>query len=128
METGYPNSVVSLVVLGDGTASLYFSTGGGVIGAGQHESVRKASANFIGWANRFFSSATRAPEHPLPGAGHVIFYFLTYDGVYSYTAKEIELGEGRDKLANLFHAGHEVIGHMREIEQARHNTSIDRSR
>ena len=34
METGYPEAVVTLIALSDGTASLYFSNGGGVIGAG----------------------------------------------------------------------------------------------
>jgi hypothetical protein len=36
METGYPEAVVSLVALSDGTASLYFSNGGGIIGTGGH--------------------------------------------------------------------------------------------
>jgi len=124
METGYPDSAFSLVVLADGTASLYFSTGGGIIGAGQHETVRKSSVNFMGWANQYFSSSSPVSKHPLPSSGQVVFYFLSYKGVFSYSAKELELGEGRDKLSNLFHAGHEVISHMREIEQARHNPAV----
>lgn len=125
METGYPDSAFSLVVLADGTASLYFSTGGGIIGAGQHEAVRKSSANFVGWANQYFSLASPVMKYPLPSSGQVVFYFLSYKGVFSYSAKEMELGEGRDKLSNLFHAGHEVISHMREMEQARHNPAVN---
>jgi len=40
METGHPEAVSTLVVLGDGTVSLYFSNGGGIIGLGQHEGPR----------------------------------------------------------------------------------------
>ena len=40
METGYPEGVATLVALGDGTTSLYFGNGGGVIGAGEHDRVR----------------------------------------------------------------------------------------
>lgn len=119
METGYPDAAFSLVVLADGSTSLYFSTGGGIIGAGGHEAVRKASANFLGSANQYLSYFSPASKYPLPAAGQVAFYFLTYKGVFTYSQNEIELGEGRDKLSNLFHAGHEVISHMREVEQSR---------
>ena len=121
LETGYENGAFSLVVLGDGTASLYFSTGGGIIGAGQHEAVRKACGNLLAGANHFASLARPTKTYPLPATGQVTFYFLSYTGVLSYSAKEIELGEERDKMSELFHAGHEVIGRMREAEQSRHN-------
>jgi hypothetical protein len=123
LETGYETGAFSLVVLGDGTASLYFSTGGGIIGAGQHDAVRTACANLLAGANQFVSAASPTTTFPLPAAGRVTFYFLSYSGVLSYSAQEIELGEGRDKLSALFHAGHEVIARMREIEQARQGTA-----
>lgn len=47
METGYEEAVATLAVIADGTTSLYFSNGGGVIGAGQHAAVRKASSDFL---------------------------------------------------------------------------------
>jgi len=120
-ETANTSGTYTLVVLADGTASLYFSNGGGIIGAGQHESVRKASANLLAGANQFYSSATRVSEFPMPEAGFSNFYFLTYGGVFRYGAKEIDLGEGRDKFSDLFHAAHYVIGQLREIEQKKHN-------
>jgi hypothetical protein len=43
METGYDKAIVSLVAIADETVSLYVSNGGGIIGAGQHESVREAA-------------------------------------------------------------------------------------
>ena len=47
METGYPRAVATLVVVADGSTSLYLSNGGGTIGAGQHARVRSASAEFM---------------------------------------------------------------------------------
>jgi hypothetical protein len=35
METGYPEAVATLVAVVDGTSSLYFSNGGGLLGAGE---------------------------------------------------------------------------------------------
>lgn len=120
-ETAYSNGAFSVVVLADGTVSLYFSGGGGIIGAGQHESVREASANLLAGANQFYSQAKKTTEYPIPESEHSTFYFLTYNGVLSYSAKEIELGEGKDKLSELFHAAHYVISMLREAQQKNSN-------
>jgi hypothetical protein len=121
METGVPEGgAFSLVALADGTTSLYFSTGGGVIGAGQHERVRSTSHDLLAKANEFHKLAKPASAHPLPGPGQVIFYFLSYSGVLSYSAPEVSLGEGKDRLSALFLAGHHVISEVRQAEQARH--------
>jgi len=119
METGFENGAFSLVVLGDGTTSLYFSTGGGIIGAGEQQAVREASTKLLAEANRFVSAATPTDEYPLPSNGRVMFYFLSYDGVLSYAGVENELGEGRDKLSALFAASHEVISRVRQVEESR---------
>lgn len=124
METGFKDGgAYSLVVLADGTTSIYFSTGGGVIGAGQHEQVRKASMNLLAVANRYLSSAKTVTSHPLPGAGQVTFYFLSYEGVLSYSAPEESLGQGEHKLSKLFIAGHQVISEIRKLEQSRQKHS-----
>ena len=44
METGYSEAVATLVGVVDGTTSLYFSNGGGVIGAGAPQGLRCAVA------------------------------------------------------------------------------------
>lgn len=81
METGYPNAVASLVTFIDGTTSMYFSTGGGVIGAGQHAEVSEASKAFIAAANGYAKDFTTTAQHPLPSAGRVRFYARTLDGL-----------------------------------------------
>ena len=117
METGYDSGAFTLAVLADGTVSLYFSTGGGVIGAGEHESVRRPAGSFIGLTNRYVSEAKPSKTQPLPSEGQTIFDFLTNSGIRSYSAKEMDLGEGRDKLSELFHSGHAVIAEVRKTQQ-----------
>ena len=39
METGYPEAVATLVSVADGSSSLYYSNGGGIIGAGEYNQV-----------------------------------------------------------------------------------------
>jgi hypothetical protein len=118
METGYDTGVVSLVMFCDGTTSLYFSTGGGVIGAGGTPSVSKATRAFLAQASQSLATTLPSRTQPYPTKGKVIFYFVTFTGLRSYSAKEIDLGEGRDKLSDLFHAGHEVITKIRESQPA----------
>jgi hypothetical protein len=116
METGLDDGYYTLVVLADGTTSLYFSTGGGVIGAGQHAKVKAASRQFIDLGDRMVGLAQPAASKAPPAPGSTTFFFLTFDGLRSYSAKEVELGEERDALAALFHAGHGVIASVRETE------------
>jgi len=116
LETGVESAYYTLVVLANGTTSLYFSNGGGIIGAGEHSNVRETSTNFLAWANKSIESTSPTSTFQPPDNGNTVFYFLTFDGIQSYASREIELGEGRDPLSSLFHAGHAVIAAMRETQ------------
>ena len=59
METGYPEAVATLVVFAEGSTSVYFSGGGGVIGAGEHESVRATHSPFFAEAESQLSLPKR---------------------------------------------------------------------
>ena len=117
METGYEDGSFSLVTLADGTTSLYLSTGGGTIGAGEHKSVRNAVGHYLTGAQYFFDQTIPAETHPVPGAGKVIFYFLGFEGISVYEAPEQKLGIGEDKFSNLFYAAHEVLSEIRKLEE-----------
>lgn len=115
METGYPEGAVTLLALLDGTASLYFETGGGIIGGGQHENVRKAAVVMAPVADDFVSQCEQTQRFPLPPVDQVTFYILTKAGVFTATAPELDLGNNRHPLSPLFYAGHEVITQLRAI-------------
>ena len=113
METGYPEAVVTLVSLGDRTTSLYFSNGGGVIGAGEHAPVALATAEFISLSQQFHGQMRPTTTFPTPTVGKVRFYLLTFSGILTAEADEQDLGHERHDLSPLFHKGHEVIGNVR---------------
>jgi hypothetical protein len=114
METGYPEAVATLVALGDGAVSLYFSNGGGIIGIGQHDVPRRIAAELLQMAPSFLEKTSAASKYPLPGEGETTFYFLTPEGVRAFHAKEEELGNDRTPLSPLFFKCHELIGAARE--------------
>jgi hypothetical protein len=119
METGYPEAAATLVALGDGTASLYFSSGGGVIGGGPHPSINAAARRLVEIAGRHVSELSPTREFPLPSNGDVRFYVLTTKGVLQGGAREESLGEGSHSLSEVFFAGHDVITGLREVTQER---------
>ena len=114
METGYEEGVATLVAVADGSVSLYFSKGGGVIGGGAHESVRGAAAAFLDAAEAFLPRFQGANGTPMPSVGQVIFYLRTFEGTLSVESPEEALGEGRHELSPLFYAAHDVITRLRE--------------
>lgn len=120
METGFESGSFTLLVIADGTTSLYFSNGGGIIGAGTHENVKKASSMLLSGANHFHAQTKSASSFPYPSNGEVKFYFIGRSGVTSYSANEVDLGENRDPLSKLFHVSHMVISELRQIEETRH--------
>lgn len=106
METGHRHGSATLACLADGTVSLYTSAGGGVIGSGDHDSVRSASRKLLSWTNQYalqFIEACRpVTEYPLPGRGAVFFYLLTTHGVRLARCSEGRLLAERDPFSNLF--------------------------
>jgi hypothetical protein len=115
METGYPEAVASLVTVADGTTSLYFSNGGGIIGAGQHPSVRASAERFLTLVDAQVGQLAIADDHPIPSVGRVRFYARTFTGLRTAEAAESDLGEGRHPLSPLFYAGHAVITAIRKV-------------
>jgi uncharacterized protein len=98
---------------------LYFSNGGGIIGLGQHEGPQKACFSFLSSAKQFISHLRPAKELPLPQKGYTTFYFLTINGVLTFSAKEADLGNNRLPLSPLFQKGQEVITQARLVDEKR---------
>ena len=119
MEGGFPSGSYTLVAIADGTTSIYFSGGGGVIGAGEHDVVRAVSDRFLAAAQELFQHSRPVSSFPKPDAGNVIFYFCTFDGVRAYTALQDDLEDRRDALSSLYIAGHDVITELRKLEENR---------
>ena len=62
----------------------------------------------------------KVESFPIVKPDKTTFYIVTSTGVFSYTAKEEDLGEKRDKnLSELFHQGHALITQMRMVDEQR---------
>jgi len=113
METGYPEAVATLAGVVDGTSSLYFSNGGGVIGAGTHAAVADANKRWLETGATYLPQLSATSHAPLPGEGMTQFVAVTPQELRAAAAREDDLGEGRHRLTPLFYAAQDVITQIR---------------
>ena len=114
MDIGYRDALVTLVSFVDGTTSLYFGNGGGVIGAGEHEAVRQSASNLLTRAQGDLKQFGFSDSFPLPTIGEVRFYVRTYAGVRGGRALEHDLAMEHHRLSPLFVAAQNVIAALRQ--------------
>lgn len=113
METGYRQGVATLVGVVDGTSSLYFSNGGGSIGAGTHVAVADANARWLEAGVAALPELSAVTDPSLPSVGMTQFVAVTPKGLRGAEAPEEELGEGQHALSPFFYAGQDVITQIR---------------
>ncbi|MBC7644211.1 MAG: hypothetical protein H7123_03725 [Thermoleophilia bacterium] len=115
-EIGFDTGNATLVSLVDGTTSLYFNTGGGIIGAGMHETVRAASQAFM--AAVFKASQQFFPGEPaaLPVEDESTIIVVATGGCYYATERDDVLGSGDSPLSPAFTAAHHLLFELRQIE------------
>jgi len=117
MDTRYPEAAVTLMSLADGTTSLYFSNGGGMIGGGEHAAVAQSTKSFIATAEKYYKKMNLTESFPLPAIDSVTFYVLTFSSVFTFEVNENKLGNGKHGLSPLFYSGQEVIAQLRTIQE-----------
>jgi hypothetical protein len=107
------DGTATLVSIVDGNASMYLSTGGGVIGGYAHETVRKAAIDFVNMGQSYFSKMSPVDSFPLPQADNVTFYIMTNKGKYSIEEEIEKIENDRSDWTQLFYEGNKVITDLR---------------
>lgn len=114
MDMSLPSGgVATLTSYANGDASMYFSTGGGILGGIGHASTRNAAKRFVAVAQSYIQKMEVATSYPLPAIGQVKFYVLTPQGILTTEASEADLEARISELSTLYGMGHGVITEMR---------------
>lgn len=119
VDMGVEQGVATLVVLRDGSISLYFSNGGGVIGLGQHDALHDKAAAVLALAEEFSLEGPDADRDTLPSEGFTRFNFLGYGGARAVEEEDEALDAGAHALSPLYNAAHDLIAAAEEIEEKR---------
>jgi hypothetical protein len=116
MEMGIEGGVASLVVIADGTTSLYYSTGGGIIGAGFHEPVKRPSKVFLAALERHVAELGPDTTGETPAAGIIHLRALAFGGGRLLASgPEPDFAQKRNPMWDVFYAGHQVITAIRQL-------------
>jgi hypothetical protein len=110
--------LTTLVVLMNGTANLYFNTGGGVLGLGQrHQTVSSAVRSFLVSAGQALPSCTHTREYDLPTRKTNYIYLLTRRGVYKMELDPSQMLTETDKSKRfIFTMYQKVLTELRKAQ------------
>ena len=113
METGLDDAFYTLVAVNDGTSSLYFSNGGGILGSGEYPQVAKVARELLSESEKYKSHFSITENHPYPKPQFTRFYIIKRGSVLTAEFKENDLGNNKLPVSPLFHKGHELISMIR---------------
>lgn len=100
-----------------GDASLYLSSGGGVIGGGQHQNVNRSAKQFVSLAQTFLDKTVKTETTPLPSTDEVKFYFLTNKGVFVGQEAMKNFENNSSTWLKLFEEGNNVLTELRKTSE-----------
>lgn len=135
MEEYVGGGAYTLIALANGSSSIYFSNGGGVVGgervpainAAARAMTERGAKDLVGGCAvddsrlcaHIGSQFVPTDKFPLmQGRGRVQFFLLTPRGVHTAATERGALAETRGPLAPLFFAGHAVMTGLREASEA----------
>jgi hypothetical protein len=113
MDWDLGEGIMTLITYKTGDASMYLSTGGGIIGGGQHENVNKASKQFVKLADNYLDKAVKTDLTTIPDKNCVRFYFLTTKGKYYAQEQMINFENKTSQWMDYFEEANKVISELR---------------
>lgn len=117
METGYEVGTATLVSFADGTTSLYYSTGGGMLGSGEYSPVADASKALVTQAENLLHEMSSTHDVPLPEVGQVRFIVLTYSDRLTAEASVRAIASGTHFLSPLYTLAQETLSQLRLLAE-----------
>ena len=109
------NGVATVVSLADGATSLYLSSGGGSIGAGEHPAPAAASLRALKVAESMLDQFPPVQSTPLPAPTNSALTVLTFSGPRRIEQETMALHEG--PFAGVTDAMQQVIAEIRRAEE-----------
>ena len=123
MDRGMQNGTATVLAISDGSASVYFSNGGGYIGGKGQEPIRIAAERALDSAKLVQLPQSPTATFPLPEQHGVFFYLLTDSGVFMFRTSEQELNSNGHPLRKLGDDMQGVITQYRLWDERRKSDS-----
>jgi hypothetical protein len=117
LDWALDRGMATLFALDDGTASLYLSSGGGVIGGQFHELVNRAAKEFVVAFEPFVASMVPDITGEPGPRGTTDLRALTSAGRLVVRAKTDDFGNGRHPMSVVFHSGQALIFELHQVAE-----------
>ena len=117
MDWGIDTATATLVAYKTGDASMYLSTGGGVIGGGQHQNASSAAKQYINLAQAYLDKSTKSDNNILPQRDEVKFYLLTNKGTFAGQDVIKNFENSTSAWLPLFEEANKVLTELRLISK-----------
>ena len=113
MDWDLGEGTATLVAFGNGDASLYLSSGGGMIGGGGHENIKKAANILLTKAEVYLDKTTKTETNPLPKKNGLKFCFLTNKGKFEGQEEMKNIENNSSEWLDLFNEANNLITEIR---------------
>ena len=120
MEMVISQTWINLVCIADGTVSIYIGTGGGIIGAGEHDSVRSAARECLKKSEEVLEHLKKFDPAHIQNEKYIKFHVFTYDGIRSDTVETNEINSEKHYLSELHDYAQNVITEVKSVEELNH--------
>jgi hypothetical protein len=117
MDWEMGGATATTVAYQTGDASLYLSSGAGVIGGGQHENVNRSAKEFVHLAQTYLYKTNKTETTSLPKEDFVKFYLLTTQGVYVGEEAIKNFENNTSHWLLLFEEGNKVLTELRKTSE-----------
>ncbi len=117
LDMSLTDGKATLVALSTGDASIYFSTGGGMLSGGSDTAVAEAARSLVA-AGQASLSQLKAGDTAPPARGNARITVLTTKGPLTATARERSLSDGSHRLSGLYYKANGVVTALRESGNA----------
>jgi hypothetical protein len=117
MDWNLGKGTATFVAFISGDASMYTSSGGGLIGGGGHENVRKATIALVEKGQNIFTKARKSDDISLPAENSVKFYFLTTNGRFIAEEHLQNFDNESSKWLDLFKDVNTLITELRRVSE-----------
>ena len=117
MDWDLGEGIATFISFSTGDASMYLSSGGGLIGGGHHDNVSVAAKAFIDKAQQYLDKTTKIDSTPLPDKNCVKFYFMTNKGKFTAQENLKNFDNNSSIWLPLFEEGNKVISELRLLQE-----------
>lgn len=108
------DTVVTLIAFKTGDVSLYFSTGGGILGGRGRPELAELARQTIEKLAPVVAQLNRTDDMEVPGPSEISFYILTPSGRYSIRAKTTDMVSRDGTIVQLARLAGALMTKVRE--------------